>query len=284
VRGGIGGTLLFATARFPQVDCLQAVVDAKADVLGFDGQMTMFWAAQDGNVAAVQTLLGANASIESAWRERGWTPLIAAAQMDRVDVLRVLVEAKANLNHRDSKGLSALIWAAQSGHSASVQLLIDANADIEAQCDGTALIWAAGNGHKACVQRLLDAKADIEARTNDGRTAVHRCACVSAIDPYTVRRISVISAVQYNQIACLQLLVAANADLEAKDEEGRTALLWAAMDCNSACLQLLVDANAEIEVCDGHGQSALMLTSQSDLTVCTQILLLPLLHNPSRMD
>jgi ankyrin repeat protein len=76
----------------------------------------------------------------------------------------------------DSIGMSALHWAAANGHEATVRLLLDCGAHIEAQNSRgwTALHWAAKCGREATVRLLLDRGAHIGAQDIDGWTALHR--------------------------------------------------------------------------------------------------------------
>lgn len=65
--------------------------------------------------------------------------------------------------------------AAQSGDAAVVQLLLEHDADVDAQniYAKTALHEAAFYGSEAVVRLLLNSDADIDARDNSGRTALH---------------------------------------------------------------------------------------------------------------
>ena len=56
----------------------------------------------------------------------------------------------------------------------------------------------------------------------------------------------------------LKLLLENGADIRAKDEEGRTALMWAAQDnTNPEVLKLLLDAGADVRAKDEEGRTAL---------------------------
>ena len=66
-------------------------------------------------------------------------------------------------------------WASLRGKHACVKLLIDAGADLNVRnSEGdTALILASCAGKPECVKLLIDAGADLNARTKKGKTALH---------------------------------------------------------------------------------------------------------------
>ncbi len=104
------------------------------------------------------------------------TALINAAQNGHSDIVRQLLEAGADINATNDFGVTALIWAATKGHSDIVRQLLEAGADINAKDidnDGdTALINAAQKGHSDIIRQLLEASADINATNDYGVTAL----------------------------------------------------------------------------------------------------------------
>jgi uncharacterized protein len=60
------------------------------------------------------------------------------------------------------------------------------------------------------------------------------------------------------------LLALAGADLEAKDEEGQTALLKAAAHGNLECVRALLKAGAVVTVKDNEGNTALALAREHE--------------------
>ncbi|KAI9032209.1 ankyrin repeat-containing domain protein [Hyaloraphidium curvatum] len=72
------------------------------------------------------------------------TALMFAAQEGRDDMIRLLLNNKANLKTVDGKGKNALIWAAIGGKLSTVTLLLDrgANVDVEDQDGLTPLMHA----------------------------------------------------------------------------------------------------------------------------------------------
>ena len=111
--------------------------------------------------------------------------------------------------------------------------LIAAGADVQQQVRGneTAIHYSARYLCPQAVQVLLDAGADIDAREQHDMTALHMAAlyepmladnmqqpCAANDDSCKARQ------AQQAQLAMVQVLVEAGADLNALDEDGRTAL------------------------------------------------------------
>lgn len=94
----------------------------------------------------VQTILdlGADVNMENS---EGQSPLLRAAQFGLNNILRVLLEQGANVNHVDHDGLSALHWVAMvRARSQTPTAILD------------------------CIQLLVDYGADVNARSNAGKT------------------------------------------------------------------------------------------------------------------
>ena len=106
------------------------------------------------------------------------TPLqhaLAAGQCDgRNQIVRMLLDAGADVNRPDAWGHTPLMWTISVGDEAMTSTLLRAGADVNARRpDGTtALHTAAVSDARAdCVQMLLAAGADATVRDRDGKTA-----------------------------------------------------------------------------------------------------------------
>ncbi len=71
----------------------------------------------------------------------------------------------------------------------------------------------------------------------------------------------------------LQLLLAADVDLEARDRSGRTALICAAQEGHTACTQLLINAKAKLEMRAQDSKTALLTAALHGNTECVRLLL-----------
>jgi TonB family protein len=79
-------------------------------------------AASDGNAPAVKALLAEGTNIDGS-TPGGQTPLMLAAFFGRADIVRLLLEAGADVELKDGLGLSAREWAERRGFSEIIELL-----------------------------------------------------------------------------------------------------------------------------------------------------------------
>lgn len=109
---------------------------------------------------------------------RGDTAIMKASRRcDGSHVVAFLLEKGANINDteiRDTIDQTPIIVAAQGGCTEIVKMLLQAGANIEHRNDQgeNALISAAQEGHKEIVKMLLDAGANINQENADGETAL----------------------------------------------------------------------------------------------------------------
>lgn len=117
-------------------------------------------AASDGNLARVQEYVAAGVDLNE--QREGMTALIAAAYHGRAQVMRVLLDARAQVNAANSEGSTALMIAAQVARRDVLQVLLDAPG-VEIDCadryGNTPLSRAVQGGSGAVVSALLRAGA-----------------------------------------------------------------------------------------------------------------------------
>lgn len=100
--------------------------------------------------------------------------LVDAARQGNVELVRELLDSKADINMLDNLGQSALMKAAQRGDNEIVKMLLDSKAEIDQASDlrygygYSALMYAAQYGQTETVQILLDKKAAINQKTKGG--------------------------------------------------------------------------------------------------------------------
>ncbi|RYP92526.1 hypothetical protein DL770_001392 [Monosporascus sp. CRB-9-2] len=163
---------------------------------------------------------------------RQMTGLHLAAFFRVRETVDFLLQDRWKVNVCDNIDRTPLSWAAEKGHEAVVQLLLEKGANIEAkdnEYDQTPLSWAAEEGHEAVVKLLLEKGVIIETKDKYGRTPLSW-------------------ATEMGRKAIVQLLLEKGAIIETKDKYGRTPLSWAAENGHEAVVQLLLEKGVNIEV------------------------------------
>jgi ankyrin len=98
----------------------------------------------------------------------GETPLMTCAKTGSAEAVRILLVHGANVNGKEpTQNQTALMWAAAQQHSKVVQVLIEANADLQAHTKSgfTALHFAARVGDMESTRTLLGAGVDVNIRS-----------------------------------------------------------------------------------------------------------------------
>lgn len=132
-------------------------------------------AAGVGNVQIVDVLIAAGANVNPA---ADYSPLMCAASHGHVAVCRRLIRAGATVDLRRDEGRqhSALMLAAMVGHSSVVKCLLDRGADPNLMEKGpggqTALMYAATFDRADAIRVLIRGRAEVNLRNEMGKTAL----------------------------------------------------------------------------------------------------------------
>jgi ankyrin repeat protein len=131
--------------------------------------------ARTGNVDAVSALLGRGANVNARESNRGQTALMWAAAQKHPAVLRVLIEAGADIHARTNGGFTPLLFTVRAGDIESSDILLVAGADIEVVGwrGMTPLLLASVSGHEELGLFLLEEGANPNARDQNNATALH---------------------------------------------------------------------------------------------------------------
>jgi ankyrin repeat protein len=165
--------------------------------------------ARDGNLAEVARLLGLG-GVNINWVNedaQGETPLIVATRNDRLEVVRTLLDAGADVNHRNEGDTTAIYWAAFKGNEDMINLLLErgADANIAGRDGSTPLNIAKLKGNTPAVFLLLDALGDYNQTDAEGKTLLHW-------------------ASSRGKIPLINFLLEKGVDVNQKDKKGKTAI------------------------------------------------------------
>jgi hypothetical protein len=150
--------------------CIISFAQTTTDNYALDSAQQLLIAAKSGDVETVKLLLDKGADI-NAKDSDGMTALMYAASSGQTNMVEFLLNKGADINAKDSDDMTALMYAGLSGHTDTVKLLLDKGADINAKdkAGHTALGNAIENGNAAIVQLLQPVNAIVASGTNTDR-------------------------------------------------------------------------------------------------------------------
>ncbi|KAJ5070371.1 ankyrin repeat domain-containing protein [Anaeramoeba ignava] len=141
------------------------------DLSGLD--LGLFESARIGDLEAVRKFLVRNPGNVNRVDEANYSALHYAARSGEVEVVKLLLSYKAEVDFRTPSEQTSLHRACFTGELSVVELLIEAQADVNAidRDQETPLHKAATNNHAKVVDYLLSHGADKTLRNKHGKTA-----------------------------------------------------------------------------------------------------------------
>ena len=140
-----------------------------------DGSTALLWAAHWNDLRTAELLVRAGADANAA-NDFRMTPLSQACTNRNAELVDLLLKAGANPATPIGTGETPLMTCARTGSADAVRMLLVHGADVnvkEPTQNQTALMWAAAQQHAKVVQLLIQANADLQAHTKSGFTALH---------------------------------------------------------------------------------------------------------------
>ena len=172
--------------------------------------------------------------------------LDAAIGSGNEPLVKLLIDAGAPVNPKDTKLFSPLGYAALPRHIEIMKLLLQAGAKVDA-ADHNGMTLLVGNGFfdPNVTGVLLEAGANVNAIDGKGETALMR-------------------ASGYGFKQTVVVLIEHHADVNLKDSQGRTALMHAAAGRFSDAIPFLLGNAADPNARDNEGKTALDLADASN--------------------
>lgn len=346
-RGRYYGSVLENGVLSGRVEVVEFLIERGADVNfeeDTDGSALQL-AASEGNVAVFKVLLAHGADI-NAHRGYHGSALRAAAAADCLEIAEELLSLNCEINTFLGRGYldTALEAAASVGNAKIIRLLLAHGAiptmDVAGKFYNGPLVTAADKGYYPIVEQLLDAGADVDAQCDHRLATPFRAAArsgnINTVDSLLARGAKInqeclfkdliyaskwgkltedeclsvtrhllengadtnrhfpnngflgvsrnadmfplLLAVWEAQYAMVEVLVSAGANVNEQNDEGWAAIheimfRWDSKSNAKLCRLLIESYNADLDVRLPNGSTALHLASQNDEIDCMNIIL-----------
>ena len=236
-----GATPLINAALDLRSDAVKVLLEKGADVntKAMDGMSALGISAGRDDLETTRLLLAARADVHARTKIDGFTPLLLAAQFAHEEkTTAMLLEAGADIREVSTSGRSALFLAAEAGNAATVRLLLQNRALIDAgpPSGETPLCAACANSNLECATILLEHGAEPNAIGIAGT-------------PLTL-------AAKWGSADCLSLLLKKGAKIDLQNKVGETALIVAVSGNHPQCVYKLLEAGADRKIKANNGETA----------------------------
>ncbi len=222
-----------------KIEIIQFLFDHGANLNAHEFANALTKASFYGPVDIVKLLLVSKADVNTKDR-LGHTALKTAAQQKHVEIVNLLLDHGAQIGPKE--------FVAGCRKLEIVQIFIDHHADINSKDDSffdwTGLMQACDNGYEDIVQLLLKHNANVNAKDKYDRTAL-------------------MISCDRGHINIAKLLLDYGADVNAQDNSGNTALINACCNHQINLAKLLLDHKANVHIKNHGGYTAL-----SGLSMC----------------
>ncbi len=198
-------------------------------------QTLLHHAAKIGKLKCLKILIGCKSYENERKTDEGQTSCFFAFKNGKTKYANTLFRNSISVNLYNFKRQTPLFLAAGEGHQECVELLIRKGADVNAKAedDLTPLHWAACNGKVDCLEVLLANAADANARTIELCTPLHMIGFSK-------------EGTEIENKRCVEMLIDAGANIDAKDKDDLTLLHYAACIAKVDCLEVLLANGADV--------------------------------------
>jgi len=220
---------------------------AKIDEIVYGGSTALSIATLDDVADSVRFLLKHGADVNHPDEIR-FTPLHRAAYEGYAGIVKILLEAGAKTELRDNSGRTPLAQAVAQSKPDCIRLLLEAGADPNITVDGELktplIVLAVVQDDPAVLNLLIRHKIDINTLNDCQENALLRVLDISLHNKRPEKR------------EMAKILIEAGINVNQQNEQGHTALMYAAHLGDAELVSLLLKHGAKKELKDRKGRTA----------------------------
>jgi len=277
--GARGFTPLMSAANNEEPEVIKYLLSKGADVnQSYQGWTALIEAADEGSLECMKVLLNAGADVNYCEWGGGRTAITMAASEGFLQCFKLLQENGADINGVGAS-LPPLHMAAAEDKTHIIKYLITQGVDINKKdIEGrTALMFAVAEGQEHAAKLLIQAGADVSTVDANGRSAQDYAVNKRAFELLEVlgaeKQPTLHRLTQKGFIEKVEELVAQGADVNARDEVGRTPLHIASAENHNIDMKVLLDIGADVNARDGQGRTPLMYAAADGLKRAATLLI-----------
>lgn len=258
-------SLIFQAIQNDDIDGVRLAIQRNEHIDFYDryGRDPLFAAIQACNKEIVVELLNANVCVNHAVKNTGATALMFAASWGEINIVRELIKRGADTNALDLLGDGVLEHAAQGNLEAYVYCLEQGIQSSSADKFNRSLLHFAVQNTKdtRIAEYLLDNGADPNFRAE-------------GLSGMTALALTMISGSPQSQAYYVNLLLQHGADTAQRSRnDNTTPLMVAAYSCSEEVVRSLLRFGSEVNALDNNGKTALHYAAQSGVSETVRILL-----------
>lgn len=237
-----GKTPLIIAVGNSYIDTAKILIENGANINAVDieGLSALSYAVNNGDIEIAKLLLENKAKIKDELLIAIKSPIVES----RINIMKLLIDNKANINYTDEDGFNPLNIAIESGDMELTKFLITNGANVNSLMqDGVSLIgYAIAQNNMDLLQILIENGANVNYTNGDS---------------WADTPLQMASRLGLDNV--VRILLTRNADINAVDMNGNTALHTAALNSQLSIVKLLLEKNPNLDIQNKVGNTALHL-------------------------